>query len=630
MCSAAHVFDPPADVKSIDEHLFLSDLRTAALVDSSGAITWLCAPRFDGVPLFGALVGGPGGGHFRVCGEQPGRQEYLGNTLIGRTHFGKVSVTDFLDCSGGRTAQRAGRSDLLRIIEGSGSVCVEFAPKFNFGRVPTRLSGIPDGLRIDCGQLLLVLASPGWQWEVKREGMHDVAHCERVINGERLSLRLLIGTASSVMPARSVEEMLAGTSRFWEESLSTLKIPRAHQSLIARGALVLRGLSYGPTGAIIAAPTTSLPENITGVRNWDYRYCWPRDACLAASSLMRLGDASPAMRLLDWMLGIMLDIQEERFIAPLYTVTGGSVPAEAEVPEASGYRGSRPVRLGNLASEQLQLDSVGPIAELMVKLARRGVFLTSEHLQLSEWLVRMIDSRWNDPDSGIWEVRGAQRHYVHSKLMCWYAVSCCSEVSGYLGVKRENWDRLAQTIRLQIETEGFDSELNSYVSAYDLHCADAALLWVILSGFHPPEHPRSLGTLNYILQNLARDGAVKRYHFDDTLAGAEGEFVLCRAWLIEALAMAGRKAEARRLLKEFEARIAPLGLLAEQWDIAHNLPLGNYPQAYSHLGLINAVCALNDGEPPHSIWLRLGHLLRLQSAGRILVKVFSRLRAVKK
>lgn len=577
----------------IDQHLFISDLRTCGLVDRCGTISWLCTPRIDGTPLFASLVGGAGAGHFTIRGEGIGKQEYLLNSLVGRTTFNNLSITDFFDCGAGRTYQRAGRSDLVRIVRGTGKVEIEFAPKFNFGRVPTRIISFDGGLKIECGQQTHVLLSAGCTWQIQGEGGHDVARSQITLSNQSINFMFLLGTGSIVPPLRSADEMLTDTEKFWEGWLATLKLPKNNSQLVALSALVLRGLFYGPTGAIAAAATTSLPERIGGVRNWDYRYCWPRDACLSASALLSLNATGPAMRLLDWILEVVNYSAEGNFLSPLYTVTGRSVPGEAEISEAFGYLNSRPVRIGNLAAEQLQLDALGPIAELMKKLAQNGISLTSEHHQLADRLVTLVQARWKDKDSGIWEVRGVQRHFVHSKLMCWYTLVCCAEVSNYLGINRPDWIKLADEIRLQIEDLGFDQKLNSYVAAYDLKEADAALLWIILSGFHPPDHPRSLGTLNYIMDNLVHNDSVYRYHFDDALQGQEGEFIICRCWLIEVLAMVGRHAQARAMFEQMLSRIGTIGLLSEQWDQSQNQALGNYPQAYSHLGLINAACALD-------------------------------------
>lgn len=588
-----------ASAVPVDQHLFISDQRTMGLIDNRGTVSWLCVPCLDGPPLFGSLIGGPGAGYFRISASGEAKQEYAANALMAKTKFNEIVITDFLDCSAGRTYQRAGRSDLIRLIEGSGTVEIEFAPKFNFGRVPTRLARIPEGLRVECGQQRMILLSPECTWDISREGNHDVARCNMTLKEARVSLVLMIGSGRAAPLSKAVSYMQVETQRFWDGWLATLKLPKVYPALAARSAIVLRGLSYGPSGAIAAAATSSLPGVVGSIRNWDYRYCWPRDACLAATSLLSLNALGPAMRLLDWLLEIVIDANEGEFLSPLYTVHGRKVPDEAEVHNAIGYCGSRPVRIGNLAAEQLQLDALGPIGELMCKLAARGATLTLEHLQLTEKLVTMITERWQDTDSGIWEIRGAQRHYVHSKLMCWYTINCCAAVSSYMGTEREDWLKLADEIRQQIERHGYDESLQSYVAAYNLQEADAALLWIILSGFHPPDHPRSKGTLEFLVKNLSHNKSVYRYHFDDTLHGKEGEFIICRSWLIEALVMTGDIKEARRLLDEMVSRMGPLGLLAEQWHENGYGAMGNYPQAYSHLGLINAICSVSSAENPN-------------------------------
>lgn len=581
-------------VAPIDRHAFLSDLRTMALVDDTGCIDWLCAPRLDSAPLFGSLVGGPASGFFRIGRPSlnSGEQRYRGMTLITTSCFDTYTVTDFLDCSSGRPYQRAGRSDLIRVVEGRGEIPVEFAPKFNFGRVPTKIEVIQEGLRIEYGEQRSVLLSPGTTWEISREGRHDVARTTLDLQNSKRVFSLLLGTASGECHAKKADLALTRTKNFWESWAATLKLPQSQQLVVARSAVTLRGLTYGPTGAIAAAATTSLPEHIGGERNWDYRYCWPRDASWTASAMLRLGNPNLGLRLLDWILEILGDADEDRFLAPLYTVTGHKVPPEAEVQEAIGYRGSRPVRIGNLAAEQLQLDALGPIAELLYKLSLHGEALTSEHFKMVEIFVQLVESRWKMPDSGIWEVRGEPRHFVYSKLMCWYTVHCCSHISRYLGVDRSDWETLSASIRSEIESQGFDEQLNSYIAAYDLREADAALLWIILAGFHAPDHPRSKGTLQFIMKKLLNNDMIYRYHFEDALRGSEGEFLICRSWLIEALALTGSTEEARKLFDQLLERTSPCGLLSEEWDAQLGVATGNFPQAYSHLGLINAACAL--------------------------------------
>ena len=583
----------------IQQHLLLSDLRTTALVDDRGSITWLCFPRVDSAPVFGALVGGPAAGSFSLhplTANLPASR-YTTGTMIAETEWGALTVTDFLDTSAGRHAQRAGRSDLFRLVSGSGMMEVRFAPRLDFGRIPTRIVPLEYGLKVEGGTLPLVLHSPGWRWEIVSDGIHSTAISKRMLQNETTLLQLRLGTATAPDEANEAVAAYAGTETFWRTWRSTLKLPPLHRESVERSALLLRALIYGPTGAIVAAPTTSLPETIGGVRNWDYRFSWLRDGAFASAALARLGSLEPGLRFLDWLLEVVDDLGPDEFLAPLYTVLGKSLAGEAEVSEAVGYRASRPVRVGNLAAQQLQLDTLAPIIELLYVLQSRGAGLTFDHVRLIDHIVELVATRWEDPDSGIWEIRGPQRHYVHSKLMCWYTVARSNEIVERLGFARRGWSALADTIRTDIETRGFSERVNSYICAYDLEEPDAALLWIILSHFHPPEHPRSIGTLQYITATLLRNSGVYRYTLDDGIVGEEGSFHICLAWLIQALALQGSVDEANQLFERLIDFSAPLGLLSEQWDPIVGRALGNYPQAYSHTGLIDAALLLSGPQP---------------------------------
>lgn len=584
-----------APTTEIQQHLLLSDMRTSALVDDRGGITWLCFPRVDSAPVFGSLVGGPAAGSFtlRPLTDNLPSSRYVSGTMIAETEWGPLTVTDFLDTSGGRHTQRAGRSDLFRLLRGSGTVEVTFAPRLDFGRIPTRIVPTDTGLKIEGGTHPFGLHSPGWEWRIVADGVHSTAIGTRTLNNESTVLQLRLGTATPPDDEDDSVSAYAGTETFWRYWRSTLKLPSFEREAVERSALLLRALIYGPTGAIVAAPTTSLPESIGGVRNWDYRYSWLRDGAFASAALARLGSIEPGIRFLDWLLEVMDELGQDEFLAPLYTVLGKSLAGEAEVAEATGYRASRPVRVGNLAAHQLQLDTLAPIIELLYVLQGRGADLTFDHVRLLDHIVELVRSRWQGPDSGIWEIRGPQRHYVHSKLMCWYTVARANEIIERLGFRREGWDGLAASIREEIESRGYSERVDSYICAYDLEEPDAALLWIILSGFHPPQHPRSVGTLKYVSANLLRNSGVYRYALDDGIVGEEGSFHICLAWLIQALALQGSTDEARKLFERLIACSAPLGLLSEQWDPIVGRALGNYPQAYSHTGLIDAALLLS-------------------------------------
>lgn len=589
---AAYLASYPSE--RITEHAFLSDLRTFAVVDRRGAVCWLCLPRLDSTPIFSTLVGGPEAGSFRLSPEREtaGTMEYDPSSLIVKTKWSTFEVEDMLDTSGGRALQRPGRSDLIRLVRGSGRAVIEFAPRLDFGRISTSLALIEDGVRVVGGPLPVVLCAPGWEWKIQRLHGHDVAFGTRTLKDETCAVELRIGTASADPAKVSTERRLTETQRFWSAWLSKLRIPQFGEVDLARSALALRGLTYGPTGAIAAAATTSLPEEIGGCRNWDYRYCWPRDACLTATTLARLGDAETGVRLLDWLLGIVEEALPEEFLAPVYSVQGRQLIGEAEVGEALGYQASRPVRIGNLAAKQLQLDALGPVLELMAVLARTGAALSASHYAMAEQLVARIQSRWEEPDHGIWEVRDTKRHFVHSKLMCWYAVQCALEVGEYLDIETGEWETLAQAIRGQIETHGYSERTGTYVAAYEFEEPDAALSWLVLTRFHPLDDPRIRRTIDWLEDQLAEDLWIRRYRMPDGLPGREGAFLICGAWLAEALIQMGEQSRAERFLRGLRQALGPLGLLSEQWDARTGLPLGNYPQAFSHVGLLNCALAL--------------------------------------
>jgi GH15 family glucan-1,4-alpha-glucosidase len=357
--------------------------------------------------------------------------------------------------------------------------------------------------------------------------------------------------------------------------------------LVRRSALLIKALCYGPTGAICAAATTSLPEHIGGVRNWDYRYCWLRDAMLSAHALVELGSTREAMELLDWLALVIESCDSPERLRPLYSVAGRNVGPEAEIGELSGYRGSRPVRIGNAAAHQVQLDVFGPIVDLVARLWELDAPLRSEHWRLVEGMADAVMRRWREPDHGIWEIRKPKRHHVHSKVMCWLALSRALQIEDRLhDHQREDWTRERDTIASEILTHGFKPRRDAFTAGFDGDDLDAAALWVGLSGLVSPEDPRFAGTVAAIERELRDGPTVYRYRADDGLPGREGGFPLCTSWLIDAYLLVGREAEARALFEQLCALVGPSGLFAEQYDPLERRALGNVPQAYSHLGLI--------------------------------------------
>ena len=598
LASAREAFLAGADAIPIERHALLSDGRVMALVSPGAKISWMCAPRVDGPALFSELLGGPAAGHFTIEPAKPDndpQQQYDGTSLVLKTTWPRLTVTDFLDCSAGKPTQRAGRTDLIRQIEGRGEVCITFAPRLDFGRLPTRLVIRDGGLEIDDTIDPIVLRAPGVEWELLDEGSHQTAVGKVTLRGEPLRLELRYGTGSlreqQTLPP---QERYRRTKSYWESWADRLSLPKREGPLVRRSALVLKGLCYGPTGGIVAAATTSLPEHLGGIRNWDYRYCWLRDAAMSASALVKLGSFSEAMAFLDWMLAVVDRAAAPERLMPLYTVTGHEVGAEAEITELAGYAGSRPVRVGNAARGQVQLDVFGPIAELVWQLLLAEAPVSSEHWRLVEAMVGAVEARWHEPDHGIWEIRKPRRHHVHSKVMCWLAVDRGIQISErFLDRKKPAWEKLRQTIAEDILEKAWHKNSNAYTAAYGADDLDAASLMIGLMGLVDCTDSRFMSTIDAIDKRLRMGPTVFRYLADDGLPGREGGFFICASWLVDSFYKAGRRDEAESLFESMIELAGPEGLLPEQYDPLLQRTLGNHPQAYSHIGLIENALTLS-------------------------------------
>jgi len=582
----------------IEAHSFLSDQRTAALITPEGRLSWFCAPRLDSPALFADLLGGEVAGRFDIRaedGSKPIEQRYLPGTLMLETRWSTFRVTDYLDCSGGRPVRRAGRSELLRVIEGRGRGEIVFAPRVDFGRAATCIKLRENGLALQGTADPIVLYAPGLEWSIEKEGAHDIAIARFELDFEPIVLDLRYGTPSLRPAAASEPQRRNATHDFWAGWSQRLELPRIESALVKTSALTLKGLCYGPTGGIFAAATTSLPEHLGGVRNWDYRYVWLRDAALSAEALTRLGSYQEAMQYLDWVLGVLDSCEGPEFLRPLYSATGGGLFPEAEIAELAGYAGSRPVRVGNAAASQVQLDVFGPIANLIFTLVKRGAPLSAEHFTLMESLACAVERRWEEPDHGIWEIRGEPRHHVYSKIQCWVTVDRAERLARHIyGEPRNDWRRLADTIKQDVLKQGWKPDLRAFSAAYDGDDLDAAVLHIGLSGLLAPDDERFASTVDAIAETLHCGPTVYRYRSEDGLPGREGGFHLCTSWLIDALHLLGREREARDLFDELVALAGPTGLFPEQYDPRHKRSLGNHPQAYSHLGLIMNALNLSD------------------------------------
>ena len=575
----------------IADHGMLSDQRTAAIVTPDARITWFCAPRIDSSAVFSELVGGPTAGYFAVGavdGEAAAGQRYVEDTMVLETIWPSFTVTDYLDTSGGRPDRIAGRSDLVRVLSGKGRAWIEFAPRLDFGRHGTRLAIRDDGVEVVDTADLMVLRAPGVTWELTDDGRHHTARAEIELGDEPIVLEFRYGTASTKADSRSEEERRTDTLQFWQRWADELALPPVETDLVSRSALTLKGLCHGPTGAILAAATTSLPETIGGIRNWDYRYCWLRDAAMSASALVRLGSFSEAMAYLDWVLNILEQRDDPERLHPLYLVTGRHLPPEADLTELAGYAGSRPVRVGNAAERQVQLDVFGPVVDLIWLLSTQGAPLSGQHWQLVQAMVGAVDKRWQEPDHGIWEIRRSPRHHVHSKVMCWVTVDRALRVAGdFVDGEHHEWELLRDQIRDDVLHRGWKDEVDSFTAAYDGLDVDASVLALGLYGLVDPMDDRFLRTVDVVERELREEQTVYRYRGDDGLPGKEGGFTLMTSWLVDAYLATGRPADAKALFAGLVTCAGQTGLLAEQWDPDNGRSLGNHPQAYSHLGLIH-------------------------------------------
>ncbi|MFN7020510.1 MAG: trehalose-phosphatase [Phycisphaerales bacterium] len=585
-------------VEPIQEHALLSDQRTVALVAPSGRVVWLCLPRIDSPAVFAELVGGPEAGVFSVepeGGGSPTHRGYAGDSFVLESRWDRLEVTDYLDCSGGRAFQRSGRTDLVRSLRGEGRAVIHFAPRIDFGRVVTRLRQMPDGLEVEGGPDPMVLLSPGVRWSIVDKGRHQSARGVVDLDAcsGRCVLELRYGTASLRGVSTDEERRRNENIQFWSKWAGALRLPERRRALLTRSALVIKALCQGPTGGIAAAATTSLPEHLGGSRNWDYRFCWPRDSAMSASSLLRLGTTGHAMKLADWLLDVVDRLESPDRLRPIYTVSGKPLGAEAELTELSGYAHSRPVRISNGAAQQVQLDVFGPITEMIALMTERGVPVGTDPWRLVRAMAQAVETRWREPDHGIWEFRTARRHYVHSKVMCWYAIDRALVVhEAVLGKDNPGWRALRDEIAADVLANGWKQRVGAFTLAYDSEELDAATLMIGLKGLLPPDDPRFVGTVNAVNTRLREGSAVRRYLVEDGLPGPEGGMIICATWLVEALALIGRIEDAEELLDGVCRQAGHLGLLSEQWDLAGGIALGNFPQAYSHLGVIEAVLRL--------------------------------------
>jgi trehalose 6-phosphate phosphatase len=592
---ARHAWFTGGHADPIEEHSLLADGVTVALLSPRGSISWLCHPDPDGAAMFASLLGDESAGHFTIRplhGGEPLSQNYATKTMTVRTRFAGLTIVDYLDTERGPLADGTHVSRLIRVLSGSARSEVVFAPRPEFGQATVQLESVPDGIVVHGGSELVVLRSPGVSWEIRgKEGWHEAVAQLDPSQGD-IVLELRLGTGDLAASPTSEPEVRGVSQRYWSEWLDGLKLPTYERDAVARSALTLRALCHVPTGGIMAAATLGLPEWIGGIRNWDYRFVWIRDAAIISQTLLALGSVTEADAYLGWLCERFVASGNPENLHPLYALRGSGSPPEAALESLPGYAGSRPVRVGNAAQGQAQLDVFGAVCNLIAARAVVRGWLTDDERWLVETSVAAVALRWREPDHGIWEIRDSPRHHTHSKMMCWVAVdrgiAACSADGGCPA----EWAELRSEIAADVLQNGWDPALASFVSAYDRREIDAAVLQPLGYGF-PASIEQVAGTIHAIESTLRRGASVYRYRFNDGLPGDEGAMHICAAWLIEAYVLTGQLDDAEELFSGILAAAGRTGLLSEQVDPRDLRGLGNHPQAYSHVGLIAAALAMD-------------------------------------
>lgn len=589
----------------IEDHGVIGDLHTVALVASDGTIDWCCFPRFDSPSVFGALLDRRGG-HFRIGStdwRQNHRQMYLPDTNVLLTRFtGESSVAEVIDFMpvqpriappGGRVHRIVRR---VRGVRGRTPMELICAPAFDYARAKGRVHVHGGIAHFSCGDLQLTLLTP---LELRAENDAVVAVFE-IGEGDHLDIVLEGRETGTVRldPLHSGEAQVwfDATVRYWRSWLAQSRYEGRWREMVERSALVLKLLTYAPTGAIVAAPTTSLPEIIGGERNWDYRYTWIRDASFTLYSLLRIGFTEEAAGFMEWLEARCRELGEGESLQLVYGIDGRRQLDEEILEHLEGYRGSSPVRIGNAAYRQLQLDITGELMDSVYLYNKHGAPISFDlwcHLRRQ---LRWLEDNWDSLDEGIWEVRAGRRAFTYSRMMEWVAFERALRIARHRGLPapRDRWHRVADEIYEQVQSRGYDAERGVYVQYYGSDRLDASNLLMPLVKFVGASDPRFLRTLDATMRHLVSDSLVYRYEPGETdgLGGQEGTFSICTFWLVEALARAGRLDEARLIFEKMLTYASPLGLYSEELGPAGEA-LGNFPQAFTHIGCISAAVNLD-------------------------------------
>ncbi len=583
----------------IEDYALIGDEQTAALVGRDGSVDWLCLPRFDSPACFAKLLGDENHGHWRIAPQGAHlctRRAYRPDTLVLDTEWdtpqGTVRVTDFMP-------QRDRAPDLVRVVEcldGRVTVRAELRLRFDYGSIVPWMRRT-DGHRV-------AVAGPDSVWlrshpPVRTWGKDFATHSEFTVEkGEKVAFVVTWHPSHQPRPELvDPFEALESSVEDWREWAARCRYHGPHRDAVVRSLITLKALTYAPTGGIVAAPTTSLPEKPGGVRNWDYRYSWLRDSTLTLEALLEAGYHEEAEAWRDWLLRAVAGDPADLQI--MYGLSGERRLPEYELSWLPGFQDSAPVRIGNDAVNQLQLDVYGEVIDSLTLARSSGLPVKPHMWRVQCALMEFLRTAWRQPDAGLWEVRGRPRHFVYSKVMAWVAadraVRAVEEHPGLEG-DVEGWRAMRDEVHREVCERGYDPERNTFTQYYGSRALDASLLLIPRVGFLPPDDPRVTGTIDAVCEELAHDGFLRRYSTDgsevDPLPGGEGAFIVCSFWLAQALHLAGRTDEARELFERLVGLRNDVGLLAEEYDPERDCLLGNFPQAFSHLGLVGTALAL--------------------------------------
>lgn len=589
----------------LEDYALIGDCHSAALVSRRGSIDWLCLPRFDSEACFAALLGDESHGHWTVTAAGATatvRRRYLPGTMVLETVYETATgACRVIDCM----AVDDPHPTLVRLVEGlSGTVdmALELVVRFDYGSI------VPWVRRLASGGIEAIAGPSTLQLHtrVPLRGENFRTYAEFVVHaGERVPF-MLVWYPSHITPEPPEDPYAAvdRTVRWWEEWDARGMYEGEWDDSVRRSLLTLKALTYAPTGGIVAAPTTSLPEELGGVRNWDYRFCWLRDATFTLYALLSTGHREEAVAWREWLLRAVAGTPDQ--INIMYGLAGERRLPEYELDWLPGYAGSRPVRVGNAAHAQLQLDVFGEVMDTLDLARRSGLPYSEDAWHVQRSMLAYLEGAWHEPDEGIWEVRGPRRHFTHSKVMAWVALD-----RGIKAVRDhgragpvDRWVALRDEIHAEVCARGYNPQLGSFVQSYGSEDLDASLLMMSLVGFLPASDPRIAGTVAAIERTLLSDGLVQRYRprrEHDGLPGGEGVFLACSFWLADNYLLLGRTADARRLFERLRGLANDVGLLAEEYDPRTRRLVGNFPQAFSHIALVNTACNLSQrGDCPAS------------------------------